>query len=53
MCEQETIIRSVFRNSREDYERWKAEWQSVTKMVRLNAARRGKNLSEIEIVKEE
>lgn len=53
MCEQETSLNSVFRNSREDCERWKEEWRLVTRMVRLNAARRGKDLSEIEIVKEE
>ncbi len=51
MCE--TSNRSVFRNSREDCERWKAEWRLAARMVRLNAARRGKDLSEIEIVKEE
>ncbi len=52
MCEQETGLNSAFWN-KEDCERWKAEWKSATKMVRLNAGRRGKNLSEIEIVKEE
>lgn len=52
MAEKRIGLRTTFRGDIANYERWKEEWRIVTKLVRLNAAKAGKDLSEIEITEE-
>lgn len=43
-------LKTKFRCDLDDYERWKADWTSVTKEIRLKAEKTGKDLSEIRIM---
>lgn len=39
-----------FKGDIREYDKWKQEWAIATKQVRLNAARRGIDLSKMKIV---
>lgn len=43
-------LRTRFRSDEAAYENWKEEWRIVTNLIRLKAAKAGKDLSDIVIV---
>lgn len=43
-------LRTRFRSDEAAYEKWKEEWRIVTNLIRLKAAKAGKDLSDIVIV---
>lgn len=53
MAEKRIGFRTIFRCDTEGYENWKREWESVTKLICLNAAKRRMDLSKIKIVRED